>query len=365
MHSHDNLFVAVTLVVAASIRALHVLHRGTTLKLLEGYDLDSHFQLVQVREPISLLTFFRNQTGIKFRFRKNSSQTNSPTDSPKSNSLRNTQVITPGSLQENGLGIGKHQQQHHHNHHNYSNNLNQLNARGKVVDERAQIEREIEVLRHRLELLANRALYASRLQQISEIPEEYKSHSPKNMSSHSDKGYDKNNVSKSKLKLNFTASASLSGGVKIHDMSHLNQMDGSIEDGANSCRSIPDSSLTNNSNLLSLPLNKIAQPKSYVEIEHFQALRSSHSENDVKPVSLVSNSSYEENNSVINISNNNNNINNNINNINMNHPISINSNSTHLKLSGRYEPSSVFWSTPEEEELNEKPSYEVDEISDV
>lgn len=50
-------------------------------------------------------------------------------------------------------------------------NLSQLQNPSRIFDERQRIEREIDILQHRLELLANRALYASRLHQISEPPD--------------------------------------------------------------------------------------------------------------------------------------------------------------------------------------------------
>jgi hypothetical protein len=60
-------------------------------------------------------------------------------------------------------------------------------SQSKVVDEKQHIEREIEILQHRLELLANRALYASRIQQMSEAPRPSSLHdqSPKHLDSSS------------------------------------------------------------------------------------------------------------------------------------------------------------------------------------
>lgn len=258
--------------------------------------------------------------------------------------MRNTAVITPASIPDNGGSINPktlHNNQnnnghhnHHHNHH--GNGIHQIQSQNKILDERQHIEREIEVLRHRLELLANRALYASRLQQISEIPDDIKSQSPKNISSHStERGFDIHNR---KIKLNLTSSLS-TGNAKIYDISSGRQNEGSIDEG--SARSIPES---NHSNPLSLSLNRttLGYPKSYVEIEHFQAMKSSHSDNEVKPVSVHSESCDEG--------------------VSPNHNSIVN---TALpKLSGRYEPNSIFWATPEED-VNEKADSDLDEITDV
>jgi hypothetical protein len=94
----------------------------------------------------------------KTRQNKNSNQTVTPTESPKSLQRNNNggPSRTP-SVETGGRPTYRDLQNH-----------------SRVTDERQQILREIDILHNRLELLANRALYASRLQQLSEPPDDFR-----------------------------------------------------------------------------------------------------------------------------------------------------------------------------------------------
>lgn len=250
----------------------------------------------------------------KTRQKKISNQTVAPSESPKS-FQRNHAVPshTPSS------DAGRHSQFSY----------------GKVSDERQQIIREIEILQNRLELLANRALYASRLQQLSEAPDDFRQSAQLPEPQQPPRKLKNYNGS--------TVGLSSSHRMILQDQSVERQIHGTdsyYEDppplSYRSATDLPNpyvnSQLLNNGTsvaALSLPLQKLSQQKSYVEIERISK-KSSAIENDSKPGHTF------------------------------NEGDGNGYNATAPKKSGRYNPNhDQNWKTPEE-----KPGSEMENITD-
>ena len=253
----------------------------------------------------------------KTRQKKISNQTIAPSESPKS--FQRSHPV-PSHTPSSDTG-GRH------SHFSY----------GKVSDERQQILREIEILQNRLELLANRALYASRLQQLSEAPDDFRQSvqlpeaqpPPRKL-----KNYNGSTVGLSSSHRMILQDQSVERQIHGTDSYYEDPPPLSYRSATDLPNPYVNSQLLNNGTsitALSLPLQKLSQQKSYVEIERISK-KSSVIENDSKSAGHTLGSFNEGDGNA----------------------------SVAPKKSGRYNPNhDQKWKTPEE-----KPGSEMENISD-